>query len=92
MPCEVKKHGETVLVVCSRRTGVGHCRCGRACTKLCDFPVERAGKVTTCDAKLCSRCATHVGHEKDLCPPHSLRDYWDYENGRPKVGPGAGLA
>ena len=38
---------------------------------LCDFPVTRAGKVGTCDAKLCDRCRVRVGPDKDHCPPHA---------------------
>jgi hypothetical protein len=37
-------------------------------TKLCDFP---AGPGKTCDAKMCDRCATHVGRDLDNCPRHA---------------------
>lgn len=41
--------------------------CGRrAATKLCDYP-QSGGK--TCDAKICSVCAKHIGRDRDFCPP-----------------------
>jgi hypothetical protein len=41
--------------------------CNRFADKLCDFPVRR-GK--TCDADICSRCATSIGDNLDYCPRH----------------------
>jgi len=91
VPCEVRKDGERTVIICTRYRAKppSRCRyCGRPCTKLCDFPVERNGKVTTCDAKMCGWCATHVGHEKDLCRAHATAEHWDYEKSVPRVGPG----
>jgi hypothetical protein len=45
--------------------------CGRPSVRLCDWPVTRAGVKGTCDAKLCARHATHVGPDRDYCPPHA---------------------
>lgn len=36
--------------------------------KLCDFPI---GGGKTCDAVLCSRCASHRPPDTDYCPAHA---------------------
>ena len=41
--------------------------CNRWSDKLCDFPIK-PGK--TCDARICSKCATSVGPDQDHCPRH----------------------
>lgn len=38
---------------------------------LCDYPLRGAKAGKTCDRKLCRACATNVGANKDLCPPHA---------------------
>lgn len=43
------------------------CR-ARPHTKLCDFELAPG---RTCDRKMCDRCATSVGTEKDHCPNHN---------------------
>ena len=73
MPCKVVKTGErTAAIVCTRG---GSKRCSscktRAASKLCDFPVTRDGKETTCDRPLCTRCAVTVGPDRDHCPAHA---------------------
>jgi hypothetical protein len=42
--------------------------CNRWSEKLCDFPTGKNGK--TCDARMCSRCASSVGPDLDYCPRH----------------------
>lgn len=48
-------------------------RCGfcslRWVTKLCDHPVEHGKR--TCDAGMCDQCASHIGPDRDFCPPHA---------------------
>jgi hypothetical protein len=59
-------------IACSR----GHRkRCATpGCTgyvaKLCDYPVTRGGKQTTCDRGMCPTCAHNVGPDRDFCGPH----------------------
>jgi len=43
------------------------CRCGKASTLQCDFPLLD-GK--TCDRFLCRGCAASVGPNRDYCPEH----------------------
>jgi len=45
--------------------------CGAPHTKLCDEPLRGAKAGKTCDAKMCARCATPAGDNRDLCPPHA---------------------
>jgi hypothetical protein len=67
MPCEPFKVDDAVGIVCTRsrkRT----CRwCTRRAHLLCDgaSPGRKSG---TCDAPICPDHATHVGHNRDLCP------------------------
>ena len=41
-------------------------------TQLCDFPlrIDTNGKIKTCDAPMCVRCATRIAIEVDYCPVH----------------------
>lgn len=57
-------------IVCTRERRRGCIECGAPADKLCDWkvPERRSG---TCDAPLCSRCATSPAPEKDLCPAHA---------------------
>ncbi len=41
--------------------------CNQLADKLCDFAT---GKNKTCDARMCSKCATSVGDNLDYCPTH----------------------
>ena len=91
MPCEFKRDeaGAVTAIVCSRGRARKRCvHCGGPGSQLCDFPVLRDGRKTTCDAALCRHCSTkpHAG-DVDLCRPHAAQ--WDQVTGRPKVGPGA---
>jgi hypothetical protein len=89
MPCHpVKLFDGSTAIVCSRGSTRKRCAyCGRASDRLCDFPVLRDGKRTTCDAALCSRCTTRITGDRDLCRSHVA--CWNHELGRPLVGPGA---
>ncbi len=63
---------QSEAIICSHGRRAPKCRfCDRTSAKLCDFLLigSKAGK--TCDAPLCDRCATSVGPDRDLCPPHA---------------------
>jgi hypothetical protein len=70
MACEMipGTDGHSTIICCSRsrRQTCKFCHKGYV-TKLCDFPVSK-GK--TCDAGMCSACATRVGPDMDYCPTH----------------------
>lgn len=88
MPCDrVDLPGGVSAIVCSRgsRRSKPCAHCGSTSYLLCDFPVLRAGRRTTCDAPLCHRCTTRHAGDVDLCRPHAER----WSNGKPTVGPGA---
>lgn len=73
MACEVHQddQGPVTMILCGRdrRQRCKFCHDGYV-TKLCDFPV---GKDKTCDAGMCTRCATNIAHEVDYCPIHKNR-------------------
>ena len=51
-----------------------HCQtkhCRGAAVLLCDYPVKRRGKATTCNRHVCRGCAKSIGPERDYCPPHA---------------------
>ncbi len=64
--------GFEVALVCIKRPRPARCSVckARPHTRLCDGPGKRPGK--TCNAKLCDRCAKHVGPDRDLCPACGL--------------------
>lgn len=49
--------------------------CPRAGMLLCDYPVTRRGRATTCNRALCGSCAKAVGRggrgSVHYCPPHA---------------------
>lgn len=48
----------------------------RAAGKLCDFVVSSPQIIThkrTCDAPMCDKHATSVGHDLDHCPDHAAQ-------------------
>ena len=45
--------------------------CAGAGTILCDYPVIRRGRQTTCNRRVCRGCAVALGTDLDLCPPHA---------------------
>lgn len=58
--------------VCSRGGRRKRCAtCGRSATALCDWKLAGKKKGKTCDAPICSTCATSPAKGKDLCPPHA---------------------
>ena len=74
MGCEpVKLPGGGVAIACGRGRGSKRpCRwCDRQAPYLCDFPVRRAGKATTCDAPICDTHRSPKGPETDHCPDHA---------------------
>lgn len=61
-------------IVCTRNhRRVQRCKCGKVCTKLCDFEIKvgDVGHKRTCDEPLCDSCATRVGPNFDYCIPHA---------------------
>ncbi len=70
MPCKwINLPGGGVAHINMGRSRPKHCKfCthGKG-TLLCDFPVG-AGK--TCDAPMCTRCATKIAFDIDYCPNH----------------------
>jgi hypothetical protein len=89
MPCDpVKLPDGGMALVCSRGRRSRPCRyCGRASSRLCDFPVLRGLHKGTCDTPICERCTTRIAGDGDLCRVHA--PLWDAALGKPKVGPGA---
>lgn len=78
MPCTpINLGGGVTGIICTRGRRPGPCSvpgCGRPHEVLCDYqlvPLEFGKEPKTCDAKLCRRCAKHVGPDRDLCPPHA---------------------
>lgn len=70
-PCDhTDMPGGGFAIICSRGKRERCQFCGASASKQCDFPVERKGKQTTCDAWMCNRCATPQGPNLDYCPPH----------------------
>jgi len=72
MVCRGVKVGTANAIVCSRpaQRKCQHCNRRRA-TLLCDFPdPEKPG--TTCDARLCPRCAVLVAPDRHYCPDHGV--------------------
>lgn len=71
MPC--RQVGNAI--VCTRGRSGAPCSvpgCGAPHVALCDFPVARAGRAGTCDAKLCERHRVRQpGKDRDFCPPHA---------------------
>jgi hypothetical protein len=88
MPCEWLKDEKTGTVIHINRGRGGKkkpcpfCKRGWV-SKLCDYPI---GNGKTCDAEICDRCATQLGHQNtpygegtslvrlndtiDVCPIH----------------------
>lgn len=91
MPCEWLKGPDGSVIHINRGRGRGKaktcpfCKRGRV-EKLCDFPI---GNGKTCDAEMCSQCATQRGHQDidlghgfkrlndtiDVCPLHKSQPF-----------------
>jgi hypothetical protein len=73
MPCNLINDGKGgQVIVCGRGNRIKHCVvCGRAAFLLCDYPVIRDGKETTCDRPCCRRHAEKLGPDKDYCRAHA---------------------
>lgn len=70
MPCVPIKIGDSVGFACGPGLKRAKpCACGSRLPAdlLCDWKVGDG----TCDAPICRSCATHVGHDRDLCPDHA---------------------
>ena len=61
------------IITCSRGRRPAPCDVckSRPHELLCDYPLRGAKAGATCSRKLCRSCASHVGANKDLCPPHA---------------------
>ncbi len=80
MGCETRQvmldDGTTgTAIVCSRGQRRQQCSvgfCGKDSVALCDYPVVRNGKSTTCDSPMCERHRHPVAGEadKDWCEGH----------------------
>lgn len=74
MTCRAVRVPGGAAIVCSLEPRPAPCMipgCGRPHTKLCDFPVTRRGKTTTCDVKICDTHAISAGTDRDHCPAHA---------------------
>lgn len=71
----IRLEGGGVAIVCSRGTSRARaCAfCGTSTRDylLCDFPLRGKKAGATCSKPACKRCATSIGPDKDLCPPHA---------------------
>ena len=84
MGCETRKitfDDDTTgtMIVCSRGQRRQLCSvglCGKSTVALCDYPVERNGKNTTCDSPMCERHRHPVEGQPDMdwCEGH-----WNHE-------------
>jgi hypothetical protein len=65
--------GNVIGRACYRepRRGCQTTGCPHPGTLLCDYPVTRGGRKTTCNRYMCDRCAKGVGPGRDFCPPHA---------------------
>ena len=71
--------GSVVTGIACGRTRYQMCstpECRRHATLQCDFPVQRAtatqtALAATCDRWCCSKCAVHVGINRDYCRAHA---------------------
>lgn len=75
MPCTTVNLGNgNFVITCSRgRKPKALCEVCRERPHevLCDFQLSGAKAGKTCDRKMCRQCAAHVGHDRDMCPPHA---------------------
>lgn len=76
--------GKGYVIICGSRPRTPPCSsCGASSSPYqCDWKLHGKKKGKTCDRHLCERCATAVGENKHLCPPH-LRE-WERHPANPK--------
>lgn len=72
-PLYNRRTGAIMGFICSHGKRPGsRTRCSACGTmgapKLCDGVIRIGPGQRTCDAPLCSKCAAHVGLDRDLCP------------------------
>ncbi len=75
MTCTVIPVQGGVAIVCSRGQGTrardcAFCGVNARDYKLCDFPLRGKRAGATCSKPMCGKCATSIGDNRDLCPPH----------------------
>lgn len=70
MTCRTVQVDGVTAIVCSRGQRPKKCTCcaQMSATLLCDWTVSSG----TCDKAVCTRCATHVGPNRDLCRQHAI--------------------
>lgn len=79
------EHGSMIVCSRGRRQICSVTFCGKDSVALCDYPVERKGKKTTCDSPMCAMHRHPVpGQDNtDWCEGH-----WDHERRQQeKAGP-----
>ncbi len=70
MACNYFKIGKVEGIICGRGPRMHVCgNCGRPGDILCDYPKGDG----TCDRKLCRRCSTSVGPDRDYCRSHPMK-------------------
>jgi hypothetical protein len=57
-------------IVCASRVRCATSTCRGEGTLLCDYPVTRRGRQTTCNRRICRGCAKPITSSTDYCPPH----------------------
>jgi len=72
MACErIDADGGVFAIACTRGARRRRCKfCSRWGVKLCDYPVRRNGRQTTCDAACCAEHAFSRGENLDYCLQH----------------------
>ena len=72
MRCETFTTGAIVCGSRKPKTYAPNCEvCGTLKPTIqCDYPVERQGKLTTCNRWCCTNCAVEKGPNVHWCQPH----------------------
>lgn len=73
MGCDSTSIPGAILCSRGRRSRKTCSECTRLATKMCDFPIERAGRVRTCDRDLCDVHAISQGEDRDYCTFHDTQ-------------------
>ncbi len=73
MACRHFKIGNSTGIICGPKPRVRKChKCHKDSVVLCDYPVVRNGRQTSCDAPCCRAHAKVVGPDLDYCVAHAL--------------------